>query len=82
MRKIYNKIDFNFFFDFDFSAWKLSTVTLGGLFIYFLLNPEKFEKLVALISKFLKFISVKFDRSYVKYDLQGKINDYLKKVSK
>ena len=82
MRKIYNKIDFNFFFDFDFPAWELSTVTLAGLFIYFLLNPEKFEKLVALISKFLKFISVKFDRSYVKYDLQGKINDYLKKVSK
>lgn len=82
MTKIYNKIDFNFFFDFDFPVWELSTVTLTGLFIYYLLNPEKFEKLIAILSKFLKFISNKFDRTYIKYDLQGKINDYLKKVSK
>lgn len=82
MRKIFNKIDFNFYFDFDFSLWTISTLTFVGLFIYYLRNPEKFEKLVAIISKFLKFVSKKFDRTYIKYDLQGKINDYLKKVSK
>ncbi len=80
MTKIYNKADFNFFFDFDFLVWKLSTVTLIGLFIYYLLNPEKFEKLIAILSKFFKFLSKKFDYSYVKYDLQGTINHYLKKI--
>jgi hypothetical protein len=82
MTKIFNKIDFNFYFDFDFSLWTISTLTFAGLFIYYLRNPEKFEKLVGALSKFFKFVSKKFDRSYVKYDLQGKINDYLKKVSK
>lgn len=82
MTKIFNKIDFNFYFDFDFSLWTISTLTFAGLFIYYLRNPEKFEKLIALLSKTFRFISNKFDRSYVKYDLQGKINDYLKKVSK
>ena len=66
----------------EFSLWTISTVTLIGLFVYYLRNPEKFEKLIAVLSKFFKFVSNKFDRTYVKYDLQGKINDYLKKVSK
>ncbi len=82
MIKIYSAIEFNFFFDFEISAWQLSTATLAGILIYFLLNPEKFEKFVALVSKFLKIVSKSFDRTYVKYDLQGKINDYLRKVSK
>lgn len=82
MKKIYNKNDINFFLDFDFSLWELSTFTTIGLFIYYLLNPEKFEKLVSIVNKFLKFISNKFDRTYVKYDLQATINNYLKKVSK
>lgn len=78
---MFNKVDFNFYFYFNFSLWTISTLTLVGLFIYYLRNPEKFEKLIALISKFLKYISNKFDKTYVKYDLQGKINDYLRKVS-
>ncbi len=75
-------MNFNFNFDFNFSLWTISTVTLAGLFVYYLRKPEQFEKLVALIAKFFKFVSRRFDYSYIKYDLQGKINDYLKKVSK
>jgi hypothetical protein len=45
-------------------------------------NPEKFEKLVALIAKFLNYITHKFDKTYIKYDLQGKINSYVKRVAK
>lgn len=84
MRRIckINIFEFNFDMDFELSFWTISTITLGGLFIYYLRNPEKFEKLISLISKGARFISNKFDRSYVKYDLQSKINDYLKKVSK
>jgi hypothetical protein len=74
--------DINFNFNFDISLWMVSTVALGGLFMYYLKNPEKFEKLVALITGYLKRLSEKFDKTYIKYDLQGKINDYLKQVSR
>lgn len=65
-----------------FSIWPASTIGLVAVIAYFTKNPEKFEKWVALITQFLKFISKKFDRTYIKYDLQGKINDYLKTVTK
>lgn len=68
--------------NFNISFWSITTVSLFGLFIYFIKNPEKFEKLVALIFNCLKYLSNKFDKTYVKYDLQGKINDYVKFVSK
>jgi len=74
--------DLNINLNFHFSAWTVTTFTLLGLLGYYLKNPEKFEKLVALISKFGTFISQKFDKTYIKYDLQGKINDYLKTISK
>lgn len=62
-------MDFNFNFNFNLSFWTVTTFSLVGLFIYYLKNPEKFEKLIALISKFLRFISNKFDYAYIKYDL-------------
>ncbi|MDR0303510.1 MAG: hypothetical protein LBH98_01900 [Chitinispirillales bacterium] len=72
--------------NFDVSFWIMLPTAcfmgLFGLFIYYLKNPEKFEKLVALITFFLKKINEKFDKTHVKYDLQGKINDYLKQVSR
>lgn len=74
--------DLNINFNFHISMWTISTVALVGLFGYYLKNPEKFEKLVALIAKFATYISNKFDKTYIKYDLQGKVNDYLKTVSK
>jgi hypothetical protein len=75
---------FEFFKNFilNISAWSISTIGLVSLIIYFTKNPEKFEKWVALVSKFLTYISNRFDRTYIKYDLQGKINDYLKTVSR
>jgi len=82
MNIIYKLLDINFNFNFNISVWAVSTFTLLGLFIYFIKNPEKFEKLIALLSKWFKFLCKKFDYSYIKYDLQGKINDYIKTVSK
>ena len=66
----------------DINYWKVATLGLIALIGYYLKNPEKFEKLVSLILKFLNYLSERFDKSYIKYDLQGKINDYLKTVSK
>lgn len=68
--------------NFNISIWTVSTITLVGLFVYYLKNPEKFEKLVALCAKFINYITHKFDKTYIKYDLQGKINSYVKRVSK
>jgi hypothetical protein len=72
----------NLSFNFNISIWTGSTVALGGLLFYYFTHPEKFEKMLSLIAKILNFITKKFDKTYIKYDLQGKINDYLKIVSK
>lgn len=74
--------DLNINFNFHISMSTVTTLALLGLFVYFIKNPEKFEKLVALIAKSGTYISNKFDKTYIKYDLQGKVNDYLKTVSK
>jgi len=78
--------NFNMNFNFNISVWTLtastSTLTLLGLIVYFIKNPEKFEKFIALLAKFFNFLTNKFDKTYIKYDLQGKINDYLKIISK
>ena len=65
-----------------FTIWPISTICLFSAIVYFTKNPEKFEKWVALIASFFKFMSTKVDRTYIKYDLQGKINDYLKNCFK
>lgn len=78
----FNLPDIDFNLTFNFSFWTISTVGLVSLFIYFIKNPEKLEKLAALIFKVLKFLYNKFDYNYIKFDLQGKINDYVKKISK
>ncbi len=82
------KTNFNLFenlnlnFNFNISFWSITTVALVSLFGYYLKNPEKFEKLIAMLSSFFTWVSAKFDKTYIKYDLQGKVNDYLKTVSK
>lgn len=86
MNMTYNLLDINFNFNFDVSVWTISTtvstVTLFSLFIYYIKNPEKFEKLIAILSKWFKFFYKRLDYSYIKFDLQGKINDYINSVSK
>lgn len=68
--------------NFNISIWTVSTISLLGVFIYYLKNPEKFEKLIALLAKFFNYITNRFDKTYIKYDLQGKINSYVKRVAK
>lgn len=72
--------------DFELDAmmtfWQITTVTLFSLLIYFVRNPEKLEKLAALIYKTLKGIWRFAEYGYIKYDLQSKLNDYIKKVHK
>jgi len=65
----------------DLNIWQIFTVTLLGLFIYYLRNPEKFEKLVTLANKYLKNIFKFAEYNYVKYDIQSSLNTYIKKVT-
>ncbi|RGM58014.1 hypothetical protein DXC07_04355 [Bacteroides uniformis] len=77
---LFENIDINF--NFNISFWTVSTITLIGIFVFYIKNPEKFEKLISLIAKFLNFLTHKFDKTYIKFDLQGKINSYVKDVKK
>jgi hypothetical protein len=54
------------------------------IFVLILFNPEKFEKWLALIYKFLALFPRLFraaHRRYIRYDLQGRINDFTKRLS-
>ena len=59
-------------------GWLEISLTFIGGAITCLVFIEKLEKFIAKIYRFLGFLN----RVYVKRDLQIKINDYLKKVSK
>lgn len=60
----------------------LSVIVALWIIIYFLLNPEKFEILSSYFYKLLSYVNSRFQKKYVKYDLQGRINDFVKQLSK
>lgn len=60
----------------------VASISLTALIVYWVKNPEKFEKLVALIHKYLKHFWKTSEYAYIKYDIQGKINDYIAQVRK
>lgn len=62
--------------------WPVSTVSLTLLFFYYLRKPEKFEKLIALLSKYGRNIFKFAEYRYVKYDIQGTINDYIARANR
>lgn len=68
--------------NFHFSFWTITTISLASLFVYYLKNPEKLEKLISILSRLFMFINKNLERTYVKYDTQSTINSYVAKVSK
>lgn len=79
-------LDFNinpsFNFNFTFNFYFVTTIAGVSLFIYFVTHPDKFEKLIALIYKYLLFFTSKADKTYIKYDIQGRVNSYLAIIKK
>lgn len=63
-------------------------ITGGSLVIIFmiiLMNPEKIDKWLGIIYKFLSGFGVLFKkahRNYVKYDTQGRINEFTREIAK
>ena len=72
----------NFNFTFNFNIYFITTFAGVGLFAFFLTHPAKFEKLVALVYKYLLVFTSRVDKTYVKYDIQGKVNSYLAIIKK
>ena len=56
-------------------------IILIGLLIYFLINPEKMEKLSSLISKLFSFTNYKIEKHYISKDIEYKINSFGKDVN-
>ncbi len=54
----------------------------GGLILYFVKNPDKLEKWVAILSKLGRYFSVKAEETYVKYSVQSKVNGFIYNVAK
>lgn len=53
-----------------------------GLVAYVLKEPDKFEKVIRLASKIFRFCSTRAELCYVKYDIQSKLNGFIRKVQK
>lgn len=47
------------------------------IIIYYLLHPEKFEKLSALLYKLLSKVYSAADKKYIKHDIQGSVNNFV-----
>jgi len=66
-------------------AWLGGLSTAGFILVYLLLNPEKIEKLSSLLWRFLSNLGTFFKfahKQYVKHDLQSRVNEYARELSK
>ena len=66
-------------------AWLGALTPPGLLLVYLLLYPEKIEKLSSLLWRFLNNFSTFFKfahKQYVKHDLQSRVNEYARILSK
>lgn len=73
---------FQFYFPVTISICIGTPLVIGSLVFYFIKNPDKFEKWVAIICKFFRFCSDYAEHKYVKYSVQSKINGFIKDVKK
>ena len=60
----------------------VSLVTGGSIVAYYAKKPEKLEKLLALLNKYFKFIIKKSEYTYIKYDIQSRVNGFVAELSK
>lgn len=60
----------------------VSLVTGGSIVAHYAKNPEKLEKLIALLNRYFKFIIKKSEYAYIKYDIQSRVNGFVAELSK
>lgn len=64
----------------------ISILGTAGIFIfliiYFVMNPDKFDKWVAIVLRFVDFLGFKIKRQQIKKDIQGSINSYAKRLAR
>lgn len=54
----------------------------GSLILYFVKNPDKFEKWLSILYKFFRFVCDKAEYKYVKYTVQSYINGFIVSIKK
>ena len=60
----------------------LFSIGLIGAIAYVLKEPDKCEKALRLITKVFRYVSKKAELCYVKYDIQSKLNGFIKTIKK
>jgi hypothetical protein len=60
----------------------LITISIAGLILFFARYPAKFERLVAYVNKFFLNIIKSSEYTYIKYDIQGRLNEFISKTDK
>lgn len=60
----------------------LFSIGLLGAIAYILKEPDKCEKALRLVTKVLRYFSKKAELYYVKYDIQSKLNGFIKTTKK
>src|SRR5690606_24037777 len=60
----------------------VSLFTGGSIVAHYAKNPEKLEKLIALLNRYFKFIIKKSEYTYIKYDIQSRVNGFVAELSK
>ena len=62
----------------------LCVITIGsvGVLIYVVLHPEVVEKWASLLYRIIFFITKQGSKKIVKYDIQGRVNEFSKLLGK
>ena len=70
-------LDIHFNFNITITIF-ITGIVIGGTVVgYLLTHHDKLEGLIALISKWFKFISKSAEHNYVKFDIQSKVNGFV-----
>lgn len=76
-----NLFTVNFIIPLSFS-FIIGGFSVFGIVIYFVKNPEKFEKWVALFCSYFRYISKSAEKTYVKFSVQSTVNSFVADLSK
>jgi hypothetical protein len=67
------------------SEFLVGVLTSSGVFValgvYIYMHPEKLEKWAAVVLRGVGFLSGRFNRQQIKYDIQGSINSFVKRLA-
>lgn len=63
------------------NGWTFSALLVVGILLY-VIYPENFEKIYSHFLKLFRWISSAIDKRYIKHDMQGRMNSFIKRMDK